>query len=326
MCACVICGQPTKVFERSGKAKRFCGKKCMAKAGAQKRRKRPDWEPIDRVCPACSKPFFGRAVCCCKKCRDVLRMRTRRIDEVCKCKQCGIEFRPRAEDRKAYCSRECAFESRRERAGEARRAEEVARRLQSWRACEVCSCVFMARRKNHCVCSRECQLAKGRAYSKEHKTHMPDVVQCDRCNTDVIRKVGDEWITKGSRCNECRKTARRAQHKRTLARRELLKRGHPIRTIETIIDEDVFCSQLWMCRICGERVDHRVKAPNHLAAEMDHVVPLSKGGMHTRDNVQCTHRICNNAKSDGTQDEARRGIAFVKWMMGKTVNQLCHCG
>lgn len=33
-------------------------------------------------------------------------------------------------------------------------------------------------------------------------------------------------------------------------------------------------------------------------ASLDHVVPLSKGGQHTKDNVRLAHRVCNSRKGD----------------------------
>ncbi len=42
------------------------------------------------------------------------------------------------------------------------------------------------------------------------------------------------------------------------------------------------------CGICGE----------HLTApiEIDHIIPLSRGGTHTYDNLQATHATCNRQK------------------------------
>lgn len=33
-------------------------------------------------------------------------------------------------------------------------------------------------------------------------------------------------------------------------------------------------------------------------ATIDHIIPLSKGGTHTYNNVQLAHYICNSKKSD----------------------------
>lgn len=52
----------------------------------------------------------------------------------------------------------------------------------------------------------------------------------------------------------------------------------------------------WICGICGEPVDPSLKHPHFMSASLDHIVPLSKGGSHTRDNAQLAHMICNARK------------------------------
>jgi 5-methylcytosine-specific restriction endonuclease McrA len=36
-----------------------------------------------------------------------------------------------------------------------------------------------------------------------------------------------------------------------------------------------------------------------MRASLDHITPIARGGGHTRDNVQCSHWLCNARKSDG---------------------------
>jgi len=54
----------------------------------------------------------------------------------------------------------------------------------------------------------------------------------------------------------------------------------------------------WTCKICGQPVLPNVDTYHPLAATIDHIVPLSKGGEHSRSNVQCAHHLCNSLKSD----------------------------
>jgi len=51
----------------------------------------------------------------------------------------------------------------------------------------------------------------------------------------------------------------------------------------------------WACQLCGEPVD-RTGLDMYLRPSLDHIVPLSKGGTHTRANAQCAHWICNSLK------------------------------
>ena len=54
----------------------------------------------------------------------------------------------------------------------------------------------------------------------------------------------------------------------------------------------------WVCKLCGEMVQRDAKWPEPLSPSLDHIVPLSKGGGHLRDNVQLAHLICNVRKGN----------------------------
>ena len=59
------------------------------------------------------------------------------------------------------------------------------------------------------------------------------------------------------------------------------------------------------CAICGGECDLNDHSWSDYAGAMypsiDHIIPLSKGGTHTWDNVQVTHMICNSLKSDSIE-------------------------
>ena len=54
----------------------------------------------------------------------------------------------------------------------------------------------------------------------------------------------------------------------------------------------------WICGICQQPVDKSLKYPHREAASTDHIVPLSRGGLHIAENLQCAHLVCNVAKSN----------------------------
>jgi hypothetical protein len=66
---------------------------------------------------------------------------------------------------------------------------------------------------------------------------------------------------------------------------------------------NVFERDDWKCGICGMTVDRESRFPDHRSASLDHVVPLSKGGSHTYENVQCSHYGCNHSKRDKCQGQ-----------------------
>jgi 5-methylcytosine-specific restriction endonuclease McrA len=49
----------------------------------------------------------------------------------------------------------------------------------------------------------------------------------------------------------------------------------------------------WVCRICGDPIDMALRFPDRQSQSLDHIVPLSAGGVHTRQNSRIAHWICN---------------------------------
>lgn len=56
--------------------------------------------------------------------------------------------------------------------------------------------------------------------------------------------------------------------------------------------------------LCGEEVDKTIPTPHPDSAEIDEIIPISKGGDPlSRTNTQLVHRHCNRTKSDRLPDE-----------------------
>ena len=63
------------------------------------------------------------------------------------------------------------------------------------------------------------------------------------------------------------------------------------------------------CAICGKPVDKSLRTPNPWSAEVDEIIPVSRGGSPTDwHNVQLTHRCCNQMKSNKSQQWAQSAI------------------
>jgi 5-methylcytosine-specific restriction endonuclease McrA len=67
---------------------------------------------------------------------------------------------------------------------------------------------------------------------------------------------------------------------------------------EPIVRTEVFDRDGWMCGLCSLPVDPTLQKPDLMRVSLDHIVPLSLGGGHLWDNVQCSHLICNIRKSN----------------------------
>jgi 5-methylcytosine-specific restriction endonuclease McrA len=87
-----------------------------------------------------------------------------------------------------------------------------------------------------------------------------------------------------------RANGRDEQHRRRAAKRNA--------KVEKVNAIDIFNRDNWTCQLCGEPVQRDAKVPHFLAPTLDHIVPLAKGGSHTKENLQLAHFICNSRKSD----------------------------
>lgn len=97
---------------------------------------------------------------------------------------------------------------------------------------------------------------------------------------------------------ECRRRSPVAKENKRAAKlkRKALTRGVMAESFSPL---KVFERDGWRCQICGRSTPKSRRGTRHAnAPELDHVVPLSKGGPHTMANTQCSCRSCNHAKSD----------------------------
>jgi len=60
---------------------------------------------------------------------------------------------------------------------------------------------------------------------------------------------------------------------------------------------ELFGRDKWICHYCGEEVTKK-------NATLDHLIPQSKDGKHTKDNLKTCCLICNSIKSGKTYEEA----------------------
>ena len=70
---------------------------------------------------------------------------------------------------------------------------------------------------------------------------------------------------------------------------------------ETITLKDLIKRDGGICQICGKPTDANDIKAGHIGKAyptLDHIIPLSKGGSHTWDNVQLAHMSCNAGKCD----------------------------
>jgi len=59
------------------------------------------------------------------------------------------------------------------------------------------------------------------------------------------------------------------------------------------------------CAICGLLIDYDAQSTDPYSLNIDHIIPLAKGGATDLSNLQPTHRICNIRKHDNFWTERK---------------------
>jgi len=140
---------------------------------------------------------------------------------------------------------------------------------------------------------------KKKKEEKEHKKTICYVKICSSCSVQFITNgQGNKMF-----CSiDCRKKAQRnSEWYRRSKRIEKAKRRAKIKAnfIDRVDPFVVFERDEWTCQIC------RIETPKYLrgtnddrSPQLDHIIPLAKGGMHSYANTQCLCRKCNIFKGD----------------------------
>lgn len=91
------------------------------------------------------------------------------------------------------------------------------------------------------------------------------------------------------------------------------KASHKRRALKLCVEYEIFNpSEIlerngYKCQLCGKKTRPDYKNPNHpLYPNLDHIIPLSKGGAHTRLNTQCLCHQCNMEKGANNYNDQLR--------------------
>ena len=185
-----------------------------------------------------------------------------------------------------YCSRKCRWDAQRKPKG---REPRKSCRVYVGK-CEVCGTMFTSRRKR-AHCGRPCDLKHGRCRSREASASKKrlEQVKCKECGRLFVAEYGNK---RKSFCSEvC--MHRNLKRKRRQKERAILRSA----MVETVDAIKVFERDNWRCQLCGRKLKqaHRGTTRDD-SPELDHIVPLSKGGEHSYRNTQCSCRKCNQDK------------------------------
>lgn len=251
-----------------------------------------------RSCPVCDAPFTGPTFkkFCSDKCR-------RKDAPERLCEHCEMPFkrRPSSKDAARFCSRECGILAKSNVHVDPFNVERVlADELQHIPAtmavcfrtircvCVECGSRFDASNRGVLTCSDGCRAAKAYRKVAAANDNKP-TVSCKECLTLFTPSYGDtRRVFCSSKCSK--RYVRRISRKRERA----LLRTIAVESVDPI---KVFERDGWKCQLCGAKTPRKLRGTyDKRAPELDHIVPLSKGGEHGYRNTQCACRECNGAK------------------------------
>ena len=173
-------------------------------------------------------------------------------------------------------------------------------KLKENRSCAVCGSIFETALSKQRFCSESCRLKetarKASARWRENYAAPENWNYiCDECGILVERSLAQGRVTKGRYgrfCRVCAKSREKARYRAKTAKRQGIVKPNNIRY------EQVFERDGGVCWLCQMSVDSSLPRTSKLGGTLDHIVPISKGGDDSLENIKLAHWICNNRKSN----------------------------
>lgn len=269
---CAYCGEEFKTNE---KYQKYCGNSCSSKGAAhhseriEKQREQGLAIFLQKFQEVygCNFEYISGFI----NCESRIKLRCKKCSDVT---EVNAQFLRR--DRKISCSNCAKIEREAYKEKKNRESEEE-----------------KIKREELCI-KKQIEREESRRRKKEELQRVKRV--CPSC----FREFAPERKRQAYCSNTCKK--REQNRSKEIRRRHKLKENGKIDysiTLSAVIEK-----HKKICAICGEKVDMSVHSNHDDYPSIDHIIPVSKGGTHTWDNVQLAHRRCNNKKRDMLPEEA----------------------
>ena len=315
LAAACHCGQPARSLTGAGRPPKTC----------DEHRRPPVTEPEKKECPACRGFFMPNAkggheqTYCSRTCGYRFRRGCKPRDEkqTLECRHCKAAF-DSAYPEAMYCTKKCKTaawhannpeRSKELRLREQRQRPEATLCAYIAKACKGCGKADGKRREwelcSGCLRSRALSVGRLQALITNQAKHkaIARVVLCVGCDCEYCPLYG---VKLAATCPSCEAEVNRERQRASKDRRD--KRLKCVER-ETIHKAKVFARDGWRCQLCGIGTPKDLRGTYaHNAPELDHIVPVSRGGAHTYANTQCLCRSCNGWKAARTMDEAMAAL------------------
>lgn len=181
------------------------------------------------------------------------------------CSFCSTPLPARADVRRRYCNDTC-------KAANCSAAARLDGRFEQWAQ-------STAARKRQPMLKLKCQIC-GTSMLTKHSSRRYCSNRCAaKASYERRRNTPEFW-------------AAHAEHTR---RRRARKKTD---VVEKFTAVEIFIRDRYRCHLCGKKCRTSAVVPARFAPTIDHLIPLARGGEHTRANVATACFHCNSVKGD----------------------------
>jgi len=252
-------------------------------------------------CKKCNKEFTPKQinnhnVYCSRECYGKKPI----IKKVCTCQVCGIEFKRLKRDRTGlYCSKSCSCKSmwqKRYEDGYTKQDPMIGKSSDIvYKTCTECYKPFivggMGQRQKQCsdICKEKYHRKCWRDKEREYKGYKLYIKECEICKKELKTWKKSQKVHAGL-CQE-----RWERIGKNLRMRRYMSKKNGVKDIRI-----VFVDSVGTCQLCGRKLSLRTKYPHARSCSMDHIIPISCGGVDEYYNLQLACFECNSNKGNGT--------------------------
>lgn len=284
---CEYCNKELQITNKSRINQKYCNYDCKKKHTIEKNK---------RNCIECGKEFiskYSKNHYCSSDCFNIKQKREKQKPSII-CLNCNKEFKRRrgSGDTNTYCSHKC-YQEHCEKKNNIKQLEPKPIQLFSLlkqSECIICNKIILSK-KSKKICSNECKIKRN--YYKWIFKAKQEMKQCKFCGNEFNRYTSGIRDFCSSECKDLNSKQLRKINKYPNKHRERAKKF--------AVEYDSKASLKWLrdkhnniCVICNKKVLKINKSGYHIDnATVGHIIAVSQGGSHTKDNIQLECMKCN---------------------------------